>query len=110
MSVYEELSKLDLTDYKNHKDIHLKYILLNGYIDDLNSPSKYKPKWVDEGWLTKHLYMFIIVVCYDERNISNTQAHEIVNWIYDVIIPPESKEKVGTGKYLHECIDRLYTW
>lgn len=108
--IYRELSRLDLTDYQNHKDTHLKYILLEGYIKDLNSPSKYKPMWIDERWLTKHLFMFLVCICNVEKNITNIQAHEIVNWIYNDIIPPESKEKVGTGEYLHKEIDRLYTW
>ena len=108
--IYRELSKLDLTDYKNHKDIHLKYILLNNYIEDLNNPSKYKPEWRDEGWLTRNLSVFIISNCYIEKTLTNAQAHEVVNWIYNNIIPEESKQKVGTGEYLHKEIDRLYTW
>jgi hypothetical protein len=108
--IYRELSKLDLTDYKNHKDIHLKYILLNNYIEDLNNPSKYKAKWRDEGFLTRNLSVFITGICKIDKMINNIQAHEIVTWIYNDIIPEESKQKVGDGEYLHKEIDRLYTW
>jgi len=108
--IYRELSKLDLTDYKNHKDIHLKYILLTGYIENLNNPSKYKAKWRDEGFLTRNLSVFITSSCCIDQTITNAQAHEIVNWIYNDIIPEESKQKVGNGEYLHSEIDKLYMW
>ncbi len=105
MNVYTELCKLDLTDVKNHKDTHLKYILAQQYIEDLNAPSRYKPQFSDERWVSKHLYMFITIVCTD--TLTNEQAHDVVNWVYN-ILPVESHHKCISADYLHNEIDRLY--
>lgn len=86
VDIYKELSLLDLTD-KDNKFNLLKYLLLTGYIKDLNTKSKYKVKGMDEGWLLKFVCWHHIA---SEDLLTPDQWNEIADWVW-TLIPDEIK-------------------
>ncbi len=99
--IYRELSRIDLTDKGENKLNLFKYLLLSGYIEDINSPSKYKPKYDNEKWLIKFMYMHYWV---SKDLLTPVQWKELFSWVYFDIIGQDKLDEMGYNPYNNELL------